>query len=189
MMNDMGSPPNFPSVIALAGPNGAGKSTAGPALVRDTLGVQEYVDADLLARGVSPSDPARTAIEAGKVMLRRLRELEKDKRSFAFETTLASRSFAPWISQLIAQGWRFDLLFLWLPSENLAVARVQDRVRHGGHSVPEEVIRRRYRGGLRNFFRLYRPIATSWLMYDNSGDVLRLIAAGAGKSVQQVYVA
>jgi predicted ABC-type ATPase len=119
-------------------------------------------------------------------MLRRLRELEKDKRSFAFETTLASRSFAPWISQLIAQGWRFDLLFLWLPSENLAVARVQDRVRHGGHSVPEEVIRRRYRGGLRNFFRLYRPIATSWLMYDNSGDVLRLIAAGAGKSVQQV---
>ncbi len=173
-----------PSIIALAGPNGAGKSTAGPALVRKTLGVVKYVDADLLARGISKSDPARAAIAAGRVMLDHLRTLAAKRKSFAFETTLASRSFSVWISDLLASGWKFDLVFLWLPSADLAVARVEDRVRFSGHGVPEEVVRRRYKSGLLNFFKLYRPLATSWRMYDNSGNEPRLIASGSGKAVR-----
>ncbi|HEX7899939.1 MAG TPA: Zeta toxin family protein [Planctomycetota bacterium] len=172
---------DVPSVIALAGPNGAGKSTAGPSLVRDTLGVVEYVDADVLAR----ADPGRSALSAGRSMIRRLRELAEARRSFAFETTLASRTFAPWIDGLLSQGWRFDLFSLWIPSPNLAVARVDVRVRGRGHSVPEEVIRRRFRAGLRNFFRLYRPLATSWGMYDNSGSFPRLITQGVGPRLAQ----
>ncbi len=164
-----------PSVIALAGPNGAGKSTTGPSLVRDRLGVATYVDADLLARrsGGSPW-------QAGRVMLQELRRLADSWTSFAFETTLASRSFAPWIDDLGQAGWTFHLVFLRLPSPDLAVARVLDRVRRGGHAVPEEVVRRRYRAGLRNFFGLYRPLATTWSMYDNSGSAPRLIADQAG---------
>ncbi len=173
-----------PSIIALAGPNGAGKSTAGPTLVRKTLGVVKYVDADLLARGISKSDPASVAISAGRVMLDHLRSLASKKVSFAFETTLASRSFSVWIADLLKDGWKFDLVFLWLPSADLAVARVEDRVRFGGHGVPEEIIRRRYKSGLLNFFKLYRPLATSWRMYDNSGNEPRLIASGSGKAVR-----
>ena len=177
---------NPPLIIALAGPNGAGKSTAGPPLVHKTLGVVQYVDADLLARGISKTDPARAAIAAGRVMLDHLRKLAAKKTSFAFETTLASRSFAVWISELLKAGWKFDLVFLWLPNPDLAVARVQGRVELGGHSVPEDVIRRRYRSGLLNFFSLYRPLATSWRMYDNSGNSPRLIASGSGKRLKAV---
>jgi predicted ABC-type ATPase len=89
-----------------------------------------------------------------------------------------------WISDLLKKGWKFDLVFLWLPSADLAVARVEDRVRLGGHGVPEEVIRRRYKSGLLNFFKLYRPLATSWRMYDNSGSEPRLIASGSEKTVR-----
>jgi len=175
-----------PSIIALAGPNGAGKSTAGPTLVRKTLGVVQYVDADLLARGISKTDPAHAAIAAGRIMLDHLRKLAAKKVSFAFETTLASRSFAVWISELLKAGWKFDLVFLWLPNPDLAVARVEGRVDLGGHGVPEDVIRRRYRSGLANFFHLYRPLATSWRMYDNSGNRPRLIASGSGRRLKVV---
>ncbi len=95
-------------------------------------------------------------------MLSRLRDLAKEKRNFAFETTLAGRSLAPWLARLIDDGYEFHLVYLWLPSADLAVARVADRVRMGGHHVPEETIRRRYRAGLRNFFRLYMQLATLW---------------------------
>ena len=164
-----------PSVIALAGPNGAGKSTTGPSLVRDRLGVATYVDADLLARRSGGSPWA-----GGRTMLKELRDLAARRISFAFETTLASRSFAPWIEGLVHGGWSFHLVFLWLPSPDLAVARVGDRVRRGGHAVPEEVVRRRYRAGLRSFFGLYRSLATTWSMYDNSGSAPRLIADQEG---------
>jgi predicted ABC-type ATPase len=164
-----------PSVIALAGPNGAGKSTTGPSLVRDRLGVATYVDADLLARRSGGSPWA-----GGRVMLKELRALAARRTSFAFETTLASRSFAPWIEGLVHDGWTFHLVFLWLPSPELAVARVGDRVRRGGHAVPEDVVRRRYRAGLRSFFGLYRPLAMTWSMYDYSGSAPRLIADQQG---------
>jgi predicted ABC-type ATPase len=168
-----------PNVVILAGPNGAGKSTAGPALLRDTLGITEFVDADTVARGLSAFDPGGVTIQAGKVMIRRLRELARQRVDFAFETTLASRSFAPWLARLRDDGYRVHIVFLWLPSGDFAVDRVADRVRMGGHSVPEPTIRRRYRVGLGNFFHLYLPLADTWRMYDNSGaSGPRLIAAG-----------
>jgi len=180
------TPQSTPLAIALAGPNGAGKSTAGPALVRETLGVTEYVDADVLARGVAPEAPESAAIEAGRVMLHQLHDLADNGTSFAFETTLASRSFAPWIQGLRGRGWEFHLLFLWLPDPDFAVGRVRDRVLMKGHSVPANIIRRRYESGLRNFFRLYRPLATQWRMYDNSGAEAALIAAGDASGEKSV---
>lgn len=176
-----------PSVIVLAGPNGAGKSTSAPSILREALGVDEFVNADVIARGLSGFDPGRAAMAAGRIMLARLRDLAGQRTSFAFETTLASRSFAPWIAGLIATGYQFQRVFLWLPSPDLAVARVAARVREGGHDVPEGTIRRRYEAGLRHFFGLYQPMATTWEVCDNSGaPATRLIAAGEGCLVRRV---
>lgn len=112
--------------------------------------------------------------------MQRLRHLTAERADVAFETTLASRTFAPWIKTLAATGYEFRLLFFWLPSADMAVECVQERVREGGHAVPEEVIRRRYEAGLRNFFQIYRPLAASWRFYDNSNPGgRRLIASGA----------
>ena len=176
-----------PSLIVVAGPNGAGKSTAAPILLQETLGVSEFVNADVIAQGLSAFQPERVAFAAGRIMLTRLQELAERGTSFAFETTLASRSFAPWIRELTLTGYQFHLVFLWLPSADFAVQRVADRVRLGGHGVPEATIRRRYGAGLRNFFTLYQPLATTWRLYDNSGDAgIRLIAAGQQVSVTQI---
>src|SRR6516225_8899139 len=124
-----------PYAVVLAGPNGAGKSTAAPMILKDALGVDEFVNADVIARGLSGFEPERAAMAAGRIMLARLRELARQRSSFAFETTLASRSFAPWLKDLLATRYQFHLVFLWLPSPDLAVARVAARVREGGHDV------------------------------------------------------
>jgi predicted ABC-type ATPase len=168
-----------PSLVALAGPNGAGKSTAGPALLKDTLGITEFVNADLIAQGLSPFAPERAAVAAGRIMLERLRDLARRRATFAFETTLSGRTYARWIRGLIETGYHFHVIFLWLPSPEHALARVADRVRRGGHHVPDDVVRRRYHGGLRNFSALYRPLATTWRLYDNGrGAHPRLVARG-----------
>jgi len=134
-----------PHVIVIAGPNGAGKSTTAPMLLKGTLGVTEFVNADVIAQGLSAFQPESAAFHAGRVMLERLHYLAKERVDFAFETTVASRSFAPWIAKLKQSGYTFHLVFLWLPSADFAVARVAERVRMGGHDVPEETIRRRYK--------------------------------------------
>ena len=120
-----------PSVVILAGPNGAGKSTVAPALLAGALGVTEFVNADDIARGLSAFNPAGVSISAGRVMLARVRDLARQRASFAFETTLASRSFAPWLRELKTSGYDVHMLFLWLPSAEFAVARVAERVREG----------------------------------------------------------
>lgn len=176
-----------PCVVILAGPNGAGKSTVAPTLLHGTLAVKEFVDADVIARGLSAFDPERVAIAAGRVMLGRLRELAAQQVSFAFETTLASRTFAPWLRDLKASGYEIDLLFLWLPSADFAVERVGERVRAGGHNVPAETVRRRYRAGLRNFFSLYEPLASAWKVYDSSGLKPALIAERLEAQPLRVY--
>ena len=176
-----------PHLVVLAGPNGSGKTTIAPRLLKGKLGVSEFVNADLIASGLSVFSPELAAMAAGRVMLARLKELAARRADFAFETTLASRSFAPWIAGLMEAGYRFHLVFLWLSSPDLAVARVADRVRMGGHDVQETTIRRRYRAGLRNFFSLYSPLATSWAMVDNSdAQAFRSIADGRGGIIGQV---
>lgn len=168
--------PRQPNVVVLAGPNGAGKSTAAPRLLSGRLHLREFVNADVIAQGLSAFRPEGTAMAAGRILLTRVRELARLRSDFAFETTMASRTFAPWLSNLRRGGYRAERVFLWLPSSRMAVARVKERVRMGGHDVPEETIRRRYSSGLRNFFHLYRPLAGTWRFYDNSGRSPRLVA-------------
>jgi predicted ABC-type ATPase len=128
------------------------------------------------------------AFQAGRVMVSRMRELTREKKSFAFETTLATRVYGPWVRALQKEGYTFHLLFLWLRSSSLAIQRVRERVRLGGHAVEERVIRRRYDRGLRNFFELYLSLAKTWVMYDNSLLGLPdLIASGAGESKINIF--
>jgi predicted ABC-type ATPase len=177
-----------PNVIVLAGPNGAGKSAAAPSLLRGKLAVPHFVNADTIAQGLAAYAPETAAFQAGRVMIARLKELASSRVSFAFETTLASRTFAHWLRELIADGYCFHLVFLWLPSVELAIARVAERVREGGHDVPEETIRRRYAAGSQNFWRLYRPLTTTWRVYDNSvSSGMRLLASGRGEITLNVY--
>ena len=168
-----------PNIVVIAGPNGSGKTTSAPRLLPSYLRIEEFVNADAIASGLSAFRPEAVAGQAGRVMLQRLNELAEQSVSFAFETTLATRSFAPWISARRASGYRVHILFLWLKSPELAVARVAARAERGGHSVPEDVIRRRYHRGLENFFTLYQPVVDSWTMLDNSGPAHpRPIAVG-----------
>jgi len=168
-----------PLVVVIAGPNGAGKSTMAPRLLQEALTVREFVNADPIAIGLSAFRPDSVAIAAGRVMLARMKALAQARADFAFETTLASRSFAPWLARLRASGYRVHLAFLSLSDPDLAVARVAERVRQGGHDVPEAVIRRRFTAGLRNFFALYQGIFDTWQMFDNSGATgPRLIGSG-----------
>jgi predicted ABC-type ATPase len=178
-----------PNIIVIAGPNGAGKTTTAPSLLRDSLKVDEFVNADTIALGLSGFQPEKAAIQAGRVMLARLHQLAAEKADFAFETTLSSRNFAPWISTLKRDfGYRFRLVFLWLSSADLAVERVAERVLLGGHNVPEAVVRRRYEAGLTNFFELYHGLAATWRFYDNSiRHFPRLIASGNGNSRPEVH--
>jgi predicted ABC-type ATPase len=173
-----------PDVVALAGPNGAGKSTTGPPLLKETLGVTQFVNADLIAEGLAAFDPEGAALTAGKVMLSRIRGLANSRTTFAFETTLAGKSYARWLVELIQQGYLFHIIFLWLPSPEFALERVRDRIRRGGHAVPERTVHRRFHAGLRNFFSLYQPMADTWRIFDNSGaPPPSLISAGRGQNV------
>jgi len=132
-------------------------------------------------------DMMAVAIEAGRIMLERLDEPGRQNADFAFETTLASRSFARRLTQLQQAGYRTHLLFLWLPSPEMSMARVASRVQRGGHHVPDDVVRRRYDAGLRNFFAMYRPIIDAWRMFDNSDrDGYELIAQETSNTGLQV---
>jgi len=176
----------MPHVIIIAGSNGSGKSTAAPVLLQDTVHINDFVNADVIAQGLSAFQPEKAAIQAGRVMLTRIKQLADANSDFAFETTLASKTFAGWISILKNKGYKFHLMFLWLKSVNLAVSRVSDRVRMGGHAIPEEIIQRRYVAGLKNFFKMYSPIADSWQFYDNSeDDGLALIAS---KNTDKIHI-
>lgn len=172
----------------IGGPNGAGKTTISRAVIAETLGVAEFVNVDVIAQGLSGFDPARAAFQAGRVMLSRLRELADRHSDFAFETTMASRSFAPWLARRITDGYRLHVVFLWLNTPELAIRRVAGRVRRGGHHVPDEIIRRRYERGIANFVRLYRPLADAWRVYDNSDvGTPRLVAASVRGEFEHVF--
>ena len=170
-----------PQIIIIAGPNGAGKSTLAPHLLKDTFDLLEYVNADTIARGLSAFNPESVSFEAGRVMLERLHSLAEQQKSFAFETTLATRSYAAWLSGLKQRGYRFHLLYLWLRSPELAIHRVEVRVRLGGHGIPDSLVRRRYVRGIHNFFCLYQSLADSWTVFDNSeSNGPMLVAVGNG---------
>lgn len=166
----------MPNIAIISGPNGAGKSTLAPELLRDTLGITEYVNADTLAEGLSAFAPERAAFEAARVMLHRLRTLAEERTDFAFETTLASKFYSQWIKGLKPAGYRVGLIFLWLESPELAVERVRARVTAGGHGIPKATIIRRYHRGIINLQEFYLPLTDTWQIYDASGNVPHIVA-------------
>jgi predicted ABC-type ATPase len=170
----------MPRLFVIGGPNGAGKTTVAGGLLPEILECDEYVNADAIAKALSPFESDRAAFKAGRLMLEAIHNLAAQRKDFAFETTMASRTFAPFLGRCRAQGYEINLLFLWLGSVALAKRRVAKRVRSGGHGIPKDVIRRRYRSGVRNFWKLYLPLADNWVVYDNSGRHPVLVAQSLG---------
>jgi predicted ABC-type ATPase len=176
-----------PNVIMLAGPNGAGKTTSSRSLLAGQLKVMTFVNADIIAQGLAGFDPESAAWEASRIMLARLDELSVKRQDFAFETTLAARSYARRLHDWRGLGYCFQLYYFWLPSADLAVQRVADRVKQGGHHVPEETVRHRYRQSVGNLFNLYIPLADVWNVYLNVQPGLpELVARGSSSSVETV---
>ena len=178
----------MPRLFIIAGCNGAGKTTASYTLMPEMLEMSELVNADEIAKGLSPFNPDSVAIPAGKIMLMRVRELIQAGGDFAFETTLATKSYYYLIKEAHEKGYFVTLLFLWLPSPEQAIRRVAQRVSEGGHNIPEATIRRRYRAGIKNLFNIYMPVTDYWMIYD-SGDINygKKIAVGTRNETKTIY--
>ena len=173
----------MPQIVILAGPNGAGKSTAASELLSPEI---TFLNADEIAKGLPALPSAARDVQAGRLLLSQLDDLQSRRQDIAIETTLASRTLAPRIERLQHEGYRFLLYFFWLPSPEMAVQRVAQRVLSGGHTIPEPVVRRRYEAGLKNFFSLYRPLAHVWRMYDSTQPATpALIAKGTLRVPQE----
>ena len=174
-------------IVIIGGPNGAGKTAAAQLLVPKGLEILEFVNADEIARGLSPFNSQHAALAAGRLMLERIRELVRNQQSFAFETTCSGRTHIPMLRRCKADGWRVTLVYLWLPSPEAALDRVARRVREGGHGIPGDVVVRRYWAGLSNLRLLYLPLADVAVIYDNSDGHRALIAERLPKGSLAVH--
>lgn len=163
-------------LFIISGCNGAGKTTASYTILPEILDCYEFVNADEIAKGLSPFHPESVAIEAGRLMLDRINKLISKGQDFAFETTLATKSYRNFVLKSKEKGYHTVLLFFWLRTPDLAVKRVETRVKEGGHNIPEDVIRRRYKNGLINFFRIFESLVDEWIFIDNSGEPYEIIA-------------
>lgn len=163
-------------IFIIAGPNGAGKTTFATEFLPNEADCPLFINTDLIAAGLNPFGPDQVGVRAGRLVLNQIREYALRGESFAFETTLSGRGYARRIPHWRKQGYRVKLFFLQLPTPEMAVARVAQRVREGGHDVPEEVIRRRFDAGRRNFEQVYRGLVDGWILYDNSGDEPKRLA-------------
>ncbi len=172
-----------PQAVIIAGPNGSGKSTAATRLLPSGM---PFVNADLIAQELTGERGTSADINAGRILLERVEALERARTDFAFETTLATKMLASRVEGWRSAGYHVHLLYFWLPNDDMAVLRVRARVRDGGHDVPEATIRRRYRAGLANFFRLYRPRADTWRLYDNSRGPDPELVASSGDGTLRV---
>lgn len=152
----------------IAGCNGAGKTTASMTILPRALRVREFVNADEIARGLSPFNPEGVAIEAGRLMLERIDTLLSKGESFSIETTLATRSYAGLVRRAQHAGYTVYIVFFWLRTPELALQRVAERVQAGGHNIPPDVVRRRYAAGIRNLFNIFADVVDGWAVYDNS---------------------
>lgn len=168
------------NIYIIAGPNGAGKTTFAKLFLPDYVKCPNFINADLIAQGLAPFEPRAAAIKAGKLVLQQIHEFAGQGIDFAFETTLSGKSYAHLLSTLRAKGYNLHLFLLWIPSPELAIARIKDRVAEGGHNVPNEDVRRRFVRSMRNFFKLYQPLLDSWILFDNSRAKPVLIAKKQG---------
>lgn len=166
-----------PIVNIIAGPNGSGKTTFAREFLPGFVKCPEFVNADYLAEGLSPFAPDRAAIRAGRLMLARIHELAAAGKSFGFESTLAGKSYVKLLRNLKTKGYQVHLYFLWLPKVSIALERVAQRVRKGGHDIPDEVIRRRFKSGIRNLLTVYKPLLDSWSIWDASDNPPKKIAS------------
>jgi len=171
----------MPNLYFIAGCNGAGKTTASYTILPEILNCRQFVNADIIAYGLSPFNVESVAIEAGKIMLRRIDELLERGEDFAIETTLATRSYVSLMKRAQGMGYTVKIVFIWLNAPSLALQRVAERVSKGGHHIPADVVERRYYKGIRNFFRLFMPVCDGWVLADNSWDTLDIIASGKKK--------
>ena len=177
----------MPNLYIIAGPNGAGKTTASYTVLPEMLDCREFVNADEIAKGLSPFQPEKASIEAGRIMLNRIKELVNKRVDFAFETTLSSKSFKLLINDCKEKGYNITLVYFWLNSVDLAVSRVESRVLAGGHNIPKDTIVRRYNSGIANLSKIYTPICDYWMIFDNSGYPSELISDGYKNDVVNVY--
>ena len=164
-----------PKLYIIAGCNGAGKTTASMSVLPEVLDCREFVNADEIAKGLSPFKPEEVAIEAGRLMLQRIDTLLSRHVSFAIETTLATRSYKNLVERAKASGYQVILLFFWLSSPEMAEMRVAQRVASGGHNIPNDVVHRRYWAGLRNLFEIFVPIVDLWSLYDNTKELVPVV--------------
>jgi predicted ABC-type ATPase len=167
------------NLYIISGCNGAGKTTASYSVLPDMLKCKEFVNADEIAKGLSPFQPDKVAIEAGRIMLGRIDDLMNHNVDFAFETTLATKSYARFVLEAQTKGYFVTLVYFWLSTPELAIERVKKRVMLGGHNIPEEIIRRRYKAGIQNLGNMYIPICDYWLIIDNSKPPFQIIAEGS----------
>lgn len=164
------------NLYIIAGCNGAGKTTASFTILPEILNCKEFVNADEIAKGLSPFQPEKVSFEAGRIMIKRINELLETKENFAFETTLATKSYKSKVVSAQSKNYTVTLLFFWLQNVDLAIERVKTRVMEGGHNIEIEVIRRRYVNGIKNLFDIYLSVVDEVLIYDNSGGIPELIA-------------
>lgn len=174
------------NLYIISGCNGAGKTTASYAMFPEMLDCKEFINADEIAKGLSPFQPETVAIDAGRIMLMRMNEMLRMREDFAIETTLATKSYANFIRRAQSEGYFVTLIYFWLESPELAIRRVEQRVRFGGHHVPDEVVVRRYYAGMRNLFSMFIPISDYWILIDNSTDPFQMIAEGNRTQVQDI---
>lgn len=175
------------NLYIIAGCNGAGKTTASYSMLPEMLNCHEFVNADEIAKGLSPFQPEKASIDAGRIMLHRIKELTNLQVDFALETTLASKTYVKFIKNAKEKGYFVTLIFFWLNSPELAMERVKNRVETGGHNIPTEVIYRRYRSGIRNLKKLYIDIADFWMIIDNSIPPFNLIAEGIKNESSDIH--
>ena len=177
----------MPNLYIIAGCNGAGKTTTSYTVLPEMLNCKEFVNADEIARGLSPFQPETVSFQAGRIMLTRIKDLLKGRNDFGFETTLSSRNYVRVIAQAKKLGYTVVLIYFWLESVELAKARVKARVENGGHNIPSTVIERRYVRGRENFFKLYKDVCNSWIVYNNSNAVPVIVAKGSASLDFYIY--
>jgi len=176
-----------PNIYIIAGCNGAGKTTASFTVLPEMLDCKEFVNADEIAKGLSPFQPESVSFHAGRIMLERVSELINLEIDFAFETTLTTLSYKNTIELARKRGYKVTLLFFWLNDVKLAIERVATRVLEGGHNIPEEVIIRRYRKGLENLIHVFKDICDYWIVIDNSNTPYKFIAEGGINMLDTIY--
>lgn len=164
------------NVYIIAGPNGSGKTTFAKKFLPFYAHCEHFINADLIAQGLSPFSPSIASMKAGRLVLKEIQEFSDKSANFAFETTLSGKTYLSLLKKLKDKGYRLHLFFLWIPSSGLALERIKDRVASGGHDVPAVDVRRRFRRSIENFFNVYEPLVDTWILFDNSDDIPHLIA-------------